>query len=342
MLEYFGYKKLKGMYSNGEASSSATSKSPQPVLSKPDEEFLENVLEDNDVKRASVILEGELAEEDEEEEEETSQATGKSKEKKDRWKTLEWREGLKTRWVGLRRTVSFVTEKKKKDKGKGKEVVRDDEEDEITEEQLSPEDAELRAALERLNLAADNGQALSISPGTKILLQTFTQILKDIVRGVPTAYGDLVKFLESSYTQLEQIFVSLPSFLQQIIRTIPEKMHKSVTPELLRTAAAAGPTAAAEAERLASTGALPTLQELMSAPAVVLALLKSIVRMLTTRFPALLGGVNVALSLGLFVLLLIFWYCHKRGKEIRLAEEAEELNRANGEEPSNSATVTQA
>jgi len=32
-------------------------------------------------------------------------------------------------------------------------------------------------------------------------------------------------------------------------------------------------------------------------------------------------GTNVLLSLALFVLLFVFWYCHKRGREVRLAKE---------------------
>jgi hypothetical protein len=58
----------------------------------------------------------------------------------------------------------------------------------------------------------------------------------------------------------------------------------------------------------------------------VLGLLKSVVNVLKTRFPALLGA-NLALSLGLTVLLFILWYCYKRGKEERLSKEMEEVER---------------
>ena len=43
---------------------------------------------------------------------------------------------------------------------------------------------------------------------------------------------------------------------------------------------------------------------------------------LRTRFPAF-AGVNVLWSLALFVLLIMFWYCYKRGKEVRLEKERE-------------------
>lgn len=52
-------------------------------------------------------------------------------------------------------------------------------------------------------------------------------------------------------------------------------------------------------------------------------LLKGVVNVLKTRFPALLGA-NAAISMGLFVVLLVLWYCHKRGREVRLEAEAKE------------------
>jgi hypothetical protein len=68
-------------------------------------------------------------------------------------------------------------------------------------------------------------------------------------------------------------------------------------------------------------------------------LLKTIMNALKLRWPAFMGT-NVLLSLGLFgklslypffplfctnrilVLLFVFWYCHKRGRETRLEREA--------------------
>jgi len=50
-------------------------------------------------------------------------------------------------------------------------------------------------------------------------------------------------------------------------------------------------------------------------------MLRSIVNFLKLRFPAVLTGTNVLMSLAVFLLLFVFWYCHKRGKETRLAKD---------------------
>lgn len=55
---------------------------------------------------------------------------------------------------------------------------------------------------------------------------------------------------------------------------------------------------AAEAEALG--GVLPTLKELVTKPGLVMGLLKSVVNLLKTRFPAILGGANLALSMAVF------------------------------------------
>jgi len=333
-----------------------------PVLSPLDEKFLQSRLEESEEEPPVVILEGnsgattpkaEIAEpEKKEEKKEEKELTEEEKVKKKN-RTDEWKNELQTRWTGLRRTVSSAAEKRrakskskspgpsKKDKGKGKEpiepvqeeatkvdkgkekevAVEEKKEEEKTEEEKEAD--ELTAALDQLNLAAENGRAFSVSKETKEMLDRFTQILKDLVNGVPTAYDDLTSFLDSSSKQLEQTFTALPSFLQKIVATLPNKMTKNLSPELLRTFAAAAPAAAAQGEKLA---AVPTLKELVTKPGMVLGLLKSVVNVLKTRFPALLGA-NLALSLGLTVLLFILWYCYKRGKEERLSKEMEEVER---------------
>lgn len=58
-------------------------------------------------------------------------------------------------------------------------------------------------------------------------------------------------------------------------------------------------------------------------------ILRSIVTFLKTRFP-LLAGTNALMSMGLSVLMLLLWYCHKRGKEVRLQREAEEAAKSEG------------
>ena len=79
--------------------------------------------------------------------------------------------------------------------------------------------------------------------------------------------------------------------------------------------------------------AVPSLRSLVSANGAVPATLRSIIRFLEMRFPFLVGGANVLMSLAVFLLLFVFWYCHKRGKETRREREGLEgsLESAAGE-----------
>lgn len=96
-------------------------------------------------------------------------------------------------------------------------------------------------------------------------------------------------------------------------------MQSNLTPELLRTAAAVSPAAAAELEALG--GVLPTLKELVTKPGLVMGLLKSVVNLLKTRFPAMLGGTSVALSMGIFGMYYVYFSlypgCPCRGLGVR-------------------------
>ncbi|KAG0126677.1 hypothetical protein HOY82DRAFT_524163 [Tuber indicum] len=320
----------KSVTTSTPATTTATPESPKPVLSHHDEEFLKKTLEDTD-DRPLVILEGSgsatpsiapLATPAPENPatagtSDDSEVKIKSKKKKEKEeKAAEWKEEIRNRWEGLRRSASGAVDKRK-GKGKWKEREKVEEGLEVKEEKKSEED-ELRGALDGLNLAAEGGRAFSISPATAQLLDRFTQILKDLVNGVPTAYNDLVELLESSSKTLEETFNSLPNFLQNMIKTFPKKVQANVTPELLRTAAAAAPATAAKVEGLSS---IPSLKEMVTKPGLLMGMLKSIINLLKTRFPMALGGANLAISMGLFVVLFVLWYCHKRGREERLERE---------------------
>ncbi|KAG0633741.1 hypothetical protein HOY80DRAFT_1103220 [Tuber brumale] len=332
------------------ATRTATPESPKPVLSHHDEEFLKKSLEDTD-DQPVVILEGSgsttpsiapLATSAPEtpataNTSDDAEVKIKSKKKKKEEKAAEWKEEIRNRWEGLRRSASSAVDKRK-EKGKGKEREKVEEGLEVKEEEKSEED-ELRGALDGLNLAAEGGRAFSISPATAQLLDRFTQILKDLVNGVPTAYNDLVELLESSSKTLEETFSSLPNFLQNMIKTFPKKMQANVTPELLRTAAAAAPATAAKVEGLSS---IPNLKEMVTKPGLLMGMLKSVINLLKTRFPVALGGANLAISMGLFVVLFVLWYCHKRGREERLEKErlaAEALAAGEGAATGAAATV---
>ena len=107
---------------------------------------------------------------------------------------------------------------------------------------------------------------------------------------------------------------------------------------------------ASAAEKMGFKMKVPSLKDLVTKPGAVAGMLRAIMNFLKLRFPAFLG-MNVLYSLALFgmysfpqssllfieskvlesprsmsltlplVLLFVFWYCHKRGREVRLAKE---------------------
>jgi len=164
------------------------------------------------------------------------------------------------------------------------------------------QDWELQDAMKKLNLFSKGGKAFSLSSDTKDLLDQFTQILKDVVNGVPTAYDDLIKLFDSS-SQIEKKYDTLPSFLKKLITTLPTKLFPG--------GSAGG-----------ASFVLPTLQEMVANPETITSALKTVMSALETRFPAAALGTNALMSLALFVLLFILWYCYKRGRDVRLEKEA--------------------
>ncbi|KAI4170514.1 MAG: hypothetical protein LQ343_004891 [Gyalolechia ehrenbergii] len=197
----------------------------------------------------------------------------------------------------------------------------------VSTPEAEKEEEEMTAIMDDLNLAAVNNRVFSISNESKDLLQKFTLVLKDLMNGVPTAYDDLESLLTNSENQLERSYKHLPPFLQDLIKKLPSKMTKSIGPEMLAAAAEKQgmnskymTKGAHAAEKMGMQVKVPSLKDLVTKPGAVAGLLKTIMNFLKLRFPAFLG-LNVLYSLGLFVLLFVFWYCHKRGKEVRLEKE---------------------
>ncbi|KAL8724957.1 MAG: hypothetical protein Q9181_006598 [Wetmoreana brouardii] len=209
----------------------------------------------------------------------------------------------------------------------------------VSDPEAKKEEEEMTAIMDELNLAAVNNRVFSLSKESKDLLhngldwltgndERFTLVLKDLMNGVPTAYDDLESLLTNSEGQLEKGYSKLPSFLQDLIKKLPSKMTQSLGPEVLAAAAEkhgmphskyVGKGAHA-AEKMGVKVRVPSLKDLVTKPGAIAGLLKTIMNFLKLRFPAFLG-MNVLYSLGLFVLLFVFWYCHKRGKEVRLEKE---------------------
>lgn len=186
------------------------------------------------------------------------------------------------------------------------------------------EDKELTEVLDRLNLSAVNNRVFSFSKESEELLSKFTQVLKDIVNGVPTAYNDLEKLFTDYDNQLKKMYSSLPPFLQNLVKSLPEKLTATLGPELMASSAAKpglNAKAAGSKSKKSKIPSIPTLKSLVTAQGAVATALRSIVSFLKLRFPALAVGTNVVLSLAVCVLLFVFWYCHKRGRETRLEKE---------------------
>ena len=159
------------------------------------------------------------------------------------------------------------------------------------------------------------------------MLLRFTLVFKDLVNGVPTAYHDLEALLTNSEEQLGKMFKALPPFIQHWITKLPAKYTHLLGPEIL-AAAAEKPGAKADmftkgADVASKAGIklkVPNLKDLVSKQGPLLGMFRTIINSLRTRFPAL-GSLNVIWSLAITILLLVCWYCHKRGKEVRLEKE---------------------
>ncbi|KAL9024805.1 MAG: hypothetical protein Q9196_006244 [Gyalolechia fulgens] len=205
----------------------------------------------------------------------------------------------------------------------------------VSDPEAKKEEEEMTAIMDELNLAAVNNRVFSISNESKDLLQKFTLVLKDLMNGVPTAYDDLESLLTNSENQLERSYKHLPAFLQDLIKKLPAKMTKSIGPEMLAAAAEKQgmhskymTKGAHAAEKMGMQVKVPSLKDLVTKPGAVAGLLKTIMNFLKLRFPAFLADSAFINRLSSSreltrsaVLLFVFWYCHKRGKEVRLEKE---------------------
>ncbi|KZM27177.1 uncharacterized protein EKO05_0004659 [Ascochyta rabiei] len=211
------------------------------------------------------------------------------------------------------------------------------------------ETQDLTKILEELNLSAVNNRVFSFSKESEELLQKFTLVLKDIVNGAPTAYNDLEKLFTDYDGQLKKMYGSLPPFLQNFVKTLPAKLTAGLGPELLAASAekpgfdakqrAGGAGSKSKKSRLPGVPKIPSLKQLVSAQGAVATALRSILNFLKFRFPALATGTNLIMSLAVMILLFVFWYCHKRGRETRLEKERLAADTASAEASGTSSAV---
>lgn len=207
---------------------------------------------------------------------------------------------------------------------------------------------DLSHMLSNLKLSSLNNSVMGISHETQHLLESFTLTLKDVVNGAPTAYEDLDKLLNERGEQLDNLFGTMPPFVQTLVKNIPMKMYGAMAPSVAAamspeksegadlSAAEVGTDDEAEVTvdvGTASTdvkdknkkkkrGLVPSVQSLVKEQGTVAAMLRSILNFLQARFPAFITGTNVLMSVAVFILLFVFWYCHKRGKQVRLSKQA--------------------
>ncbi|KAK8118599.1 uncharacterized protein PG998_003225 [Apiospora kogelbergensis] len=197
----------------------------------------------------------------------------------------------------------------------------------VTEREVMREETDITRILDDLDLSAKNNKVFSLSADSGEMVRKFNLVLKDLVNGVPTAYGDLTALLDDRDGTLARNYEKLPSSLKKLVTTLPNKLTSTLAPELLAVAAEAQGIGAEEAKKSgikeqAKNFLTPkSLQDLVTKPGAVVGLLKGIVNALKVRWPAFIGT-NVIWSLALFLLLSALWYCHKRGREVRLEAEA--------------------
>lgn len=207
--------------------------------------------------------------------------------------------------------------------------------DEATQEQ---EKRNITSLLSRLDLSVSslNNRVISLSAPSKKLLADFNNIIKDIVNGAPTAYDDLEKFMTQRQGQIEGLYESMPPFLQSLVSSLPMRMAAGLGPQAAAAVGAgmsgggSGASTQSQSSSQGSSGGskqkrqqsyVPSLRSLVAERGAVATMLRSIISFLESRFPMLLSGTNVLMSLALFLLMFVFYYCHKRGRETRMAQE---------------------
>ncbi|KAF2154135.1 hypothetical protein K461DRAFT_277231 [Myriangium duriaei CBS 260.36] len=195
---------------------------------------------------------------------------------------------------------------------------------------------EVSVILDRLNLSSINNRVFSFSKESQKIYEDFTVVLKDMINGGPTAYHDMEKLLKENDQHLKEMFYGMPPFVQTLVKSLPAKLGGTLGPEMLaaasekpgadlksRMAAASQPPSAPATKSSKKKKNIPSVKGLANEQGAIATMLRSIVTFLKARFPAFVTGTNVIMSIAVFLLLFVFWYCHKRGRETRLQREAD-------------------
>ncbi|KAL4931148.1 uncharacterized protein BDV17DRAFT_289137 [Aspergillus undulatus] len=213
------------------------------------------------------------------------------------------------------------------------------------------ENEDMTEILDKLNLAADNNRVFSISDETQELLRKFKLIFKDLINGVPTAYHDLEMLLTNGNRQLQDTYSSLPGPLQKLIEKLPERWTESLAPEMIAVAAERASKSGVNVDNIGKAAAaankvgiqVPSLKELVGKPAAIVGMLRSIMAFLRASVLQYNTTITTYTNASTF-LLFVLWYCHKRGREVRLENERlvteEEIEKMNSESSGEAGTST--
>ncbi len=176
---------------------------------------------------------------------------------------------------------------------------------------------------------------VALSAESAALVRRFVVVLKDLVHGVPTAADDMRGLLDDRDGALARAFERLPSSLRKLVAQLPSKLTASLGPELLAVMAESQGVAAEEIGGVsAASAAKAMLLPLVTKPSAIVKMLKAIMNVLKLRWPAFIGT-SAIWTVALFLLMFVLWYCHKRGREVRLEKEATAAGEAadDGEPP---------
>ncbi|EPE02228.1 ring-like domain-containing protein [Ophiostoma piceae UAMH 11346] len=171
--------------------------------------------------------------------------------------------------------------------------------------------------------------AMTLSAESTELVRRFVLVLKDLVNGVPTAADDLKHLLDDRDGTLARGFEKLPSSMRKLVSQLPSKLTSTLAPELLAAAAESqGVKFAVKDEGMdAKSAAKAMFLPLVTKPTAIVKMLKAIMNALKLRWPAFIGT-SAIWSVALFLLMFVLWYCHKRGREVRLGKEADDADAA--------------
>ncbi|KAF2097129.1 hypothetical protein NA57DRAFT_57731 [Rhizodiscina lignyota] len=363
VLEYFTFRKSKGKATEDAQADGAKS----PVMNEEDEQFLEKITSESaapaNPENPTIILDNGskvkgkdaqvalMAGADQiplpaspREGGAAGDGDGKSKEQRNYWSYMPTIPRTSVDWAPYIPSLPRGRSDKQKaaaDLASAAEVIKAGQEPDLPEDEEKKEQEDLSAVLDQLNISATTKRTFSLSKESQKLMEDFTQILKDVVNGVPTAYDDLEKFITGREKEISHMFKNLPPWLQTLVKSLPAKMSTTLAPELMAAASekpgadgkarmnldpnvkvgSSEPSVPFQRKKKAKKSRIPTLKSLIAQDGAVAGMLRSILNFLKLRFPAFISGTNILLSVAVFLLLFVFWYCHKRGRETRLESE---------------------